>query len=229
MVDVEEGGLGALEEDLFAAREDFVQNDARIGHIGAQFLGVCQVFLQHGVVVERLAAVDFGNDVIFGLDVDGQFFREDLGIHEIADTDAHTGHFIHVARADAAFGRADLGLAQGFFLEFVQALMVRQDHVSTVADGDAADVDALVMHFLDFLQDNAGVDDDAVAEDADLAVVQDARRQQAQLIRHIVNDYRMARVGPAGITNHGVRLLGQIIHDFPFSFVAPLGTDDNNR
>ena len=107
--------------------------------------------------------------------------------------------------------------------------MVRQYDMGAVADGDAADVDALVMHFLDFLQHDAGVDDDAVAEDADLAVVQDARRQQAQFVRNIVDDDRMARVGAAGITDHRVGLLGQIIHDFAFSFIAPLGADYYDR
>ena len=86
-----------------------------------------------------------------------------------------------------------------------------------------------ILALLDFLQHDAGVDDDAVAEDADLAVVQDARRQQAQFVRNIVDDDRMARVGAAGITDHRVGLLGQIIHDFAFSFIAPLGADYYDR
>ena len=39
----------------------------------------------------------------------------------------------------------------------------------------------------------------------------------------------MAGVGAAGIADHRIGLLGQVVNDLAFAFVPPLGTDHNNR
>ena len=171
VVNVQEGCLGPFKQNFFILGKEFVQNHAGIRYIRTQFLRVFQIFLQHRFVIKRLCPINFRNDLIFRSQVDFQFFREHFRVHQVADADAHPGYLVHVAGSDAAPGRADFILAQSFFLQHIQLLVIGQHHVSPVADGDAADVHTLVVHLFDFLQHHAGVDYHAVAQHAYLPVI----------------------------------------------------------
>ena len=49
-----------------------------------------------------------------------------------------------------------------------------------------------------------------------------------QFINIAINHKGMARVMPALKTRDHIRTFRQPVHDFPFTFVTPLGANDNN-
>ena len=197
--------------------------------MGPQFFCILQIRLQHGFVFQGFCPIDFGEQGILGIQVPFQLGSQYIPVQQVAHPDPGPGHFIHIAGADAAFGGTDLGVAQGSFLQFILFFVVREYHMGPVADQQIAGIHALGLHFGDFLQHHTGVDHDPIAQDAGLVAVQDAAGQQPQFIGYIVDHHRVAGVGAAGITDHCIGLLGQIVHDLAFAFVPPLGTDYYNR
>lgn len=79
------------------------------------------------------------------------------------------------------------------------------------------------LHACDFCQHNAGIDYNAVAQHVYFIAEQYAGRQQAQFVMHVVDHNGMAGVGTAGVTDYRVSFLCQIVNNFAFSFIAPLG------
>ena len=74
----------------------------------------------------------------------------------------------------------------------------------------------------------SGVDNDAVADDASFSRIQNSRRQQVQFGFDSFDHYGMTGVIAALITDYDLGLFCQVIDDFPFSFIAPLGSYDYN-
>ena len=75
------------------------------------------------------------------------------------------------------------------------------------------------------LAQDARVDDDAVADHAELAGVEDSRRDQVELERLAVADDRVPGVVAALEADHGVGALGEEVDDLALSLIAPLGAD----
>ena len=98
-----------------------------------------------------------------------------------------------------------------------------------VADQQIAGVHPFGLHFGDFLEHHTGIDHNPVAQDAGLVPIQDAAGQQTQFVGNVIDHHRMTGIGAAGIADHRISLLGQIVNDLSFAFVPPLGTDYNNR
>ena len=197
--------------------------------MGPQFFSVGQVILQHGFIFHGFCPIQFGEQVVFHGQGSLQFFCQNFRIHQVADPDAGTGIFIHVAGTNAAFGGADFGISQSCFLQFILLFVIRKHHMGPVADQQIAGVHTFGLHVGNFLQHHTGIDNNSVPQDAGLVLVQNAAGQQAQLEFHIVDHNRMTGIGTAGITDYCIGLLGQIIYDFAFTFVPPLGTNHNNR
>ena len=115
-----------------------------------------------------------------------------VGVRQVADANAAPRDLVLVGRADAARGRADLALAAPRLAQQVELAVIRQDQVRLVADEQPiADVDAGRRELVDLGEQRLRIDDDAVADDAGDAVVQDARRQQPQ---HELASVRVDRV-----------------------------------
>ena len=68
---------------------------------------------------------------------------------------------------------------------------------------------------------------DAVADDADLVLAQDAGGNEVQDVFLALDVDGVAGVVAALRADHHVRLLGQHVNDLAFAFVAPLGADQN--
>ena len=81
---------------------------------------------------------------------------------------------------------------------------------------------------VDLLAEHLRVDDDAVADHAQLAGVEDPRRDQVELERLAAADDRVAGVVAALEAHDGVGLLGEQVGDLPLALVAPLGADDDD-
>ena len=162
--------------------------------------------------------------------LDGEVFLETLpellGLDEVADADADAVHLVHVAGADAALRRADLALAARFLGEPVHEAVVRQDDVGAVRDADARDVDAALFHRVHLFERDFGIEDDAVADNVRLAVVEDARGQKAQLELLALDGDGVAGIAAALITHDGIGLFGEVVDDLALALVSPLRTCD---
>ena len=102
-------------------------------------------------------------------------------VGQVADPDAAPRDLVLVGGADPARRRADLALAAARLAQQIEIAVVRQDEVRLVAHDQAvADVDPRGGKLVDLREERLRIHDDAVADHADDAVVQDARRQQPQ-------------------------------------------------
>ena len=148
------------------------------------------------------------------------------GIGEVADADAAARDLVLVCRADAARSRADPALAAPRFAEEIEVAVIRQDQVRLVADDEpVADVDAGLCQLVDLGKQRRRIDDDAVADDAGDAGVQDARRQQAEHELAAVGVDRVAGVVPALVARDDRKVRRQQIDDLALAFVAPLRSE----
>src|SRR5690348_2928923 len=72
------------------------------------------------------------------------------------------------------------------------------------------------------------VEDHAIADDGQLALPHDARRQQRQLVDLAVDDQSVAGIVAALETHHDIGTLRQPVDDLALAFVAPLRADDHH-
>ena len=91
-----------------------------------------------------------------------------------------------------------------------------------------ADVDAAPAQAVELADQHRGVDDDAVADHAGLARVEDPGRDQVELERLAVADDRVAGVVAALEADDHRGVLGEQVDDLALALVAPLGPDDHD-
>ena len=85
----------------------------------------------------------------------------------------------------------------------VELAVIRQDEMRAIADEQpAVHVDAQVRQFVHFGEQRLWIDDHAVADDTDHAVVQDARRNEMQDELLPLHIHRVTGVVSALITGH---------------------------
>ena len=228
VVDVQHGRLCALEEDFAPGGDLLVDEGDGVGDERAQTLGVALVLLQHLVIVKGLMVVDGGELCVLIVKVFLELLGKLCAVHEVTDSDADAVVTVHVARADAAsrcadFVRAALGVADA-----VHQSVVGHDDVRTVGDADVRCVDAARRHGVHLLQADLGVKGDAVRDDVVRALVEDARGQEAEFVLLAGRDDGVSCVAAALIADDGVCLAREVVDDFPFALVAPLGTGNND-
>jgi hypothetical protein len=152
---------------------------------------------------------------------------QDLLVEQVLHADAEAGGLVRIARADAAPGGADLQLAELGLTGVVEQLVVRHDQVRVGRDAQAAHVDPPARQLRDLLGQHLGIDDDAVADRAQLARIEDARRDQVELERFPVAHDRVAGVVAALKADHEIGLLGEEVDHLALALVAPLGANDH--
>ena len=85
------------------------------------------------------------------------------------------------------------------------------------------DVDAPLPEAVDLADEVPGIEDDAVADDAELAGAHDAGGQKRQLVGLVADDEGVAGVVAALEAHDDVGALGQPVDDLALALVAPLG------
>ena len=116
--------------------------------------------------------------------------------------------------------RADLALAAAGFAEDVELAVVRQDEVRLLADEQpVADLDAERRQRVDLGEQRLRIDDDAVADDAEHAVVEDARRDQVQDELPAVDVDGVPGVVAALIARDDAEMGRQQIDDLALAFI----------
>ena len=226
MIDVEQRPLRALEEDGAASRHLVGEDLARVAHVRAHALAELQRPLDQRLQLASLAAQ--GLDLRVGLlQAIVELVLQRRRLEEVADADPPAGYLVLVAGADSATGGADglLFLAAG-----VDALVVRQDHVGVVAHHELRRVgeQPAAAEKIDLLHQRLGIDHHAVPDDALLARVQDAARDEVEHRLHAADHQRVPGVRPSLVTHHHVGPGGEEVDDLPLPFVAPLRADDHH-
>ncbi|MBF8280154.1 MAG: hypothetical protein HW385_1586 [candidate division NC10 bacterium] len=106
--------------------------------------------------------------------------------------------------------------------------MVRKDQVRVLADEEVfVDLDVQPDKLVDLLDQGKQIDDHAVAQDADLPLPEDPGRDQVEDNLFVSDDDRMAGVGAALVTGHGIEMLREEIDDLALPLIAPLRADDD--
>ena len=230
VVEVEEGRLGALEQDLLAGVEGLVDEADRVGDerldAGPAHL---EVLLAQVVEVEGQLVVDLGQHGVLLAQRGVELLAEDLGVEQVLDPDADAARLVGVGRADAPLGGADLVLAQPPLGDLVDLLVVREDQVGVAPDLHAGRVDALALEHVELGDQHAGVDDDPVADHGGDVVVEHAGGHQLEGEGLAVDHDGVAGVVPALVADHQVHLLGDEVGELPLALIAPLGPDDDGR
>ena len=227
MVDVEQRALSAFEKNGLPIAQRLVQHMGRLAHIGSQNARVRQVLvadLLHRVGVQTVNLLQDG--VLLGQHR-LKLQAEDLLVQQVLHADALAAHLVLVAGADAAFGGADLLVAEALLVGAIEILVVRHDKVRVVGNLQVLAGDALGLKHGHFLHEHARVYHDAVADDRHGVLVHDPGGHQVQRqLLVAVND------GVAGViasleAHHVIVVAGDEVGDLTLAFVAPLGADEH--
>lgn len=202
VVEVEEGGVGAFEEDAFALSESFVEVVDGVGDHGSEgFAGVCEgvgdgvgvdgggVFAEGvGGVGGVLALGERAEEGGFVFAEVADFLSECVTVEEFAHADGGgASGFVGVGGPDAATCGADAfgaGACEPGFGESVLSFVVGSDDVGAIGDEEGGggvgrvarcvDGDAAFAEGGEFFDELEGIDDDAVADDGFDASAEDA-------------------------------------------------------
>src|SRR5262249_710939 len=128
---------------------------------------------------------------------------------QVSDADAAASHLVLVRGPDAAPRGADGGTAAHLLAEGVQELVPRKDDRGVLRDEQLLVLleGAARFQAADLLEEDARVDDDAVADDAHLPGVEDAGRDQMQDGLLAAYDQGVAGIVAALKPDHDLRVL----------------------
>jgi hypothetical protein len=105
---------------------------------------------------------------------------------------------------------------------------MRQQELGAQAHADASlEVDAAHAEGVVLLEEPLDVEHHAVAEEAALAVVENARRDLVKDELVVLHLHGVAGVGPALVARDDVDVLGKNVYDLSLPLVAPLAADDD--
>ncbi len=228
VVEVEEGRLGPLEQDLAPVVHGVVDHADGVAHHGLDPGGVLtQVAVGDVPGVERQPVVHLGQDGVLLLERHVELLAEDLGVEEVLDPQPDAGRLVGVGRADAALGRAQRVLAQEALGHPVQLLVVRHDQVGVAAHHQPAGVDALGGQAVQLVEQDGRVHHDTVADDRRDVVVEDAARHQLEGEGLAVDHDAVAGIVATLVADHEVHIAGKEVGQLALPLVAPLGPDHN--
>ena len=228
-VQIEQRALRALEQHFLARLDRVPGQHGGVAHHGAQAVGVYAVLRDDRVRVDRLAAVDAGDHAVLARAGLADDLLKAVGVHKIVHADTAALGFVHIGRADALFGRADGRALLGLFglAERVQLEVPGQDAVAARVDEQLVGRHALFVQAVDLAQHRLGVDDHARPDHVDAVRVEDAGRDELELIGLAVYHDGMAGVVAALAAHNQIGLRRENINEFALAFVAPLGAENN--
>jgi hypothetical protein len=159
----------------------------------------------------------------------GELVPQRRRAQQVAHPHAPAADLVFVGGAGAPQGRPEGALPALLFREGLQGVVVGQDEVNPVRDHQVlADLDPEVLELLLLALEGGGVDDHAVAGDAEDARVEYPRRDHVENELLSPDDDRVTGVVPPVVAGHHLHPGGEQVHDLAFAFVAPLGADDHD-
>src|SRR5690554_1613671 len=227
-VDIQQGALGALEQDVLTTLAEIVQDIGDIGCHGADFfrhlfqlgqrlVDVFGLFLeivrQHKVVVVH----DFTQ---LGLEL-----RQ---VEEVRHPQTPAGDLVLIGGTDTPAGGTNLVVAPGFFTGLVDAHMSPQDDRAGQADFQAvANPDAVFLEPAYFPEQCLRRQNHSITDQALDIFAQDTGGDQVQSGFPAVDYQGMARIVPPLKPHNGRDLIGQQINDLALALITPLGAQHN--
>ena len=107
VVEIEEGGLGPLEQDLAFEVQGVVDHADGVAHHGLYAGGVlAEVAVRDLPGVQREAVVHLGQDGVLLLEGHVELLAEDLRVEEVLDPEPDAGRLVGIGGTDAALGGA---------------------------------------------------------------------------------------------------------------------------
>ena len=229
MIHVEHGGLGPLEQDDLARIQRPAQGQGRVGHVGAEPVGVLLVAGRDCLGLDPAPVVDLGQYLVLLAQHQIELLPQDARVEQVLDADPGPGDLVAVGRADAAAGRADPRAAQVPFGHLVQRPVVRRDQVRVGRDQELGAVHAAGGEAVDLVQQHLRVDHHAVADHRDDVGRQHPGRQQVQGVALVADDHRVAGVVPALVSDHVVDAVPEQVGGLALALIAPLSPDYHDR
>ena len=153
---------------------------------------------------------------------------KEVGLKNVADAHSIATDLGGVCGTYAAPCGADLvAFGTRSFLGLVDRAVPLHDHVRALGDVEAPlELEAPAFDLLKLLHEVKRVHDDAVADYAVLAVVQNARGHEVENVFLVPDNDRMARVRAALEADNDIRFLGQEVNNLALAFIAPLGANE---
>ena len=151
--------------------------------------------------------------------------RQRVGVSQVREADAGSRDAVYVRGSDPASGRAERARARSF-VRCVPYDVIRKDHVGTIGDLDARNVNAECRQGVELVDQRPQVDDGAPADEELDVRMHHARGNDPQCELTLADDDRMPRVVAAGKARDHIVIRGVKIDDPAFAFVAPLQPDD---
>jgi hypothetical protein len=155
---------------------------------------------------------------------------EGAQVLKVLHADGASADLVLVGRADAAPGGADLALAGSGLAQHVKFAVQRQDQRGVLGDPQALrrHGQAPACQPLDLLGQRPRVDDDAVAENRELALAYHARGKEGELVDLVADHQGMPGVVAALEADDNVSPLREPVDNLALAFVAPLGAYHNH-
>ncbi len=228
-IDIQHGALCAFEQHPFAVVDITVDKHRYVFDIGIDALVELDIVVDDLIRVHDIGIIDAFQEFVLAFDVGQQFFFQRGPVQQVDDADAAAVVLVHIGRADAAAGGADLAAAVVPLLGRIQQLVIGHDQMGAMADKEAAaDGDALVFQKSDLFHQHHRIDDHTVADVAHRVGMENAAGDLVQNDLVVFHHHGVAGIGSALVAGHHVHLCTQQIDNFPFAFIAPLGADNNS-
>lgn len=226
-VDVEEGALGAFEENHFFRFPCLVNDGDDVGDVRTEPVERGRDGVDDAVYGEGRETEGLENGVGFR-DTDFEEFTELLGANGVSETDSFAVGLVRVGGADATLGGADFFIAELGLTGGIEFAVKRKNEVGAIRDEEllGVDGDALAFEGGDFLAKADGVEDDAVADDVLLTRPENAGGDEMEDVFFAFDDDSVSCVGAALAANDKIGIFGEQVDDFSFSFIAPLEAYD---
>jgi len=226
VVEVEERGLSALEEDRLVGVECLVEHLDRVDHVRGESGAEFGELLHHTVDEQRLATE--GGDLGVVVDALGTHRIGECGwVEHVARTEADASCLVGIGGSDALERRADLLVAATRLVQRIEALVPREDQVRLAADPELGAADAATFEGVDLAEQGGEVDDDPVPDDGDDVRIEHPARDQLQGVALAADDDGVTGVVPALIADDVAVLGGEQVDDLCLALVTPLGSNDN--
>ena len=228
VVDVEQGPLRPLQEHDPALVERPVEHQRGVGDVRPEPLGIDGVLLDDRLGVDPAPVVDLGEHLVLLAKRQVELLPQDAGVEQVRGAHAHPADLVPVGRPDPATGRPDLGLAQVALGHDVERPVVGHDQVRVGADEQPVRGDPPGLQPVHLLEEHAGVDDHAVADDRGAVRTEHAARQQVQCVGLGPDDHGVAGVVAALVAHDVVDVAAEEVGGLALALVAPLGAHQDD-
>ncbi len=201
MVDVQHGALRAFKQYRLPFIQRVVHKFGGIADVATNFFAQLQRFVDFVREID-VRAISAFRQAIFLCHYTRGFFAEQRRIEQVAHAQSTARHFVFIRRSDATRSGADLICAARAFRGFIEFAMVRKNQMSAIADVQAAGhVHARLAESLDFVDQRAGINHHAHANDGVLFRPQNSARNQLENVLVLADDDGMPGIMAASHAN----------------------------